>query len=147
MLKRTTTYRATFLAAAALFAGLVKDVGGDPTGFGAHDAFELLTIAGAEAIGMADRIGSLEIGKEADLVVHDRSGPSWPPMSDDVVLQLVWGSDGRSVRDVYVAGERVVAGGAATRVDLDALAEEARSAQRALLDRAEIRAQVSWPGL
>jgi len=86
------------LRTAALFAGLAKDVAVDPTVFSAHDALELLTIRGAEAIGMADRIGSIEVGKQADIVLHDRTTLSWQPHSDDVVLQLIWGSDGRSVR-------------------------------------------------
>ena len=63
---------ADILRAAALAAGIARDGRIDPQRFGAHEAFELATIAGAEAIGMADRIGSLEVGKQADLVVHER---------------------------------------------------------------------------
>ena len=133
------------LRAAALFAGLAKDVPVDPTVFGAHEALELLTIAGAEAIGMADEIGSLEVGKHADVVVHDRTGASWYPHAEDVVLQLVWGSDGRSVREVWVAGEQVVADGRPTRVDLDELAPIAAEARRALLERAGIHPRPKWP--
>lgn len=133
------------LRTAALFAGLAKDVPMDPTGFGAPDALELLTIRGAEAIGMDDRIGSIEVGKQADLVVHDRSGPSWPPLAADVTQQLVWGSDGRSVRDVWVAGRQVVANGQPTGVDLDALANEAETAAAAIAERAGISAAPAWP--
>ena len=46
------------LRAAALFVGLAKDTRVDPTWFGAHDALELLTVGGAEAVGMGDRVGS-----------------------------------------------------------------------------------------
>ena len=133
------------LRAATLFAGLAKDVPMDPTGFGAPDALELLTIAGAEAIGMADTIGSLEVGKQADVVVHDRSGPQWPPVAEDVVQQLIWGTDGRSVRDVWVAGTQVVAGFRPTRVDLDALAADAVDASAAIMQRANIRPSPRWP--
>ena len=130
---------------AALFAGVAKDAAVDPTIFGAHDALELLTIAGAEALGMADRIGSLEVGKQADIVVHDRSRIEWIPPSPDPVLQLIWGSDGRSVRDVYVAGEPVVADGQVTTVDVAALAGEARNAGRSLRKRSNIKAVSHWP--
>ncbi len=126
------------LRAAALFAGLAKDVPADPTGFGAHDALELLTIRGAEALGVADRLGSIEPGKQADLVVHDRRRVNWVPASDDAVLQLMWGSDGRSVRDVYVGGREVVAGGQVLGVDLAGLRSEAAAARRSLLARAAI---------
>ncbi|MGI9607555.1 MAG: amidohydrolase family protein [Acidimicrobiales bacterium] len=135
------------LRAASLFAGLAKDVPMDPTVFAAHDAFELLTIRGAEAIGMGDLIGSLEAGKQADLVIHDRTGPSWHPPSDDVILQLVWGSDGRSVREVLVAGERVVEGGVATRIDHDATAIAARTAQTSLLERSGVITDPKWPAI
>jgi 5-methylthioadenosine/S-adenosylhomocysteine deaminase len=102
------------------------------------------TIAGAEAIGMGDRIGSIEVGKLADLVVHDAAGPSWAP-DGDVALQLVWGTDGRTVRDVVVGGEIVVRDGRSTRLDEDALAKEAATASRAILDRVGITVPHRWP--
>ena len=132
---------------AALFAGVAKDAALDPTIFGAHDALELLTISGAEALGMADRIGSLEVGKQADVVVHDRSHIEWVPASPDPVLQLIWGSDGRSVRDVFVAGDLVVADGQIQTVDVAALAAQARAAGRSLRERSGIQAVSRWPVL
>lgn len=133
------------LRTAALFAGLAKDTSVDPTVFGAHEVLELLTIRGAEALGIDDRLGSIEVGKQADLVVHDRSRIEWIPASADPVLQLVWGSDGRSVRDVYVAGELVVGEGRVVGVDIAELATEADDAGRALRDRAHIEVASRWP--
>lgn len=132
------------LRAAALAAGLAKDARVDPTWFGAHDAFEWATVAGAEAVGMADRVGSIAPGKLADLVVHDASGPQWAPPGD-VALQLVWGTDGRTVRDVLVGGEVVVRDRASTRVDEAALREETELASRAILARAGIEVPHRWP--
>ncbi|MDG1368374.1 MAG: amidohydrolase family protein [Acidimicrobiales bacterium] len=113
---------------AALFAGLAKDQAIDPTVFNAQHALELLTIRGAEALGVADRIGSLEPGKEADIVVHDRTHTEWIPPSSDPVLQLVWGSDGRSVRDVWVAGQQVVRDEVLVTFDVAAATAEAKAA-------------------
>jgi 5-methylthioadenosine/S-adenosylhomocysteine deaminase len=124
------------LRTAALAAGLAKDVRGDPTRFGAREAFALATIDGAEAIGMADRIGSLEVGKCADLVVHDTSAPSFLPPGGDPYLQLVWGTDGRSVRHVVVEGEVVVRDRRCVLVDEEALAATAR--EHAVLLRAAV---------
>jgi len=121
------------LRAASLFVGLVRDRTLDPRSATAVDALELLTIRGAEAVGMADRIGSIEPGKQADLVVHATTGAQWTPRSVDPVLQLVWASDGRSVTDVLVAGRHVVRGGAITTVDVGAAAQEAVERQHALL--------------
>ena len=62
---------ADILRTAALASALARDTPWIPSEFGADTVFELATIAGAEAIGMDDRVGSLEPGKAADLVVHD----------------------------------------------------------------------------
>ena len=132
------------LRTAALAAGIARDSREDPERFGAHVAFELATIAGAEAIGMADRVGSLEVGKQADVVVHDTKSISWVPRGE-TVLQLVWGTDGRSVRDVLVAGRTVVRDGVCTTVDVAGLHQQAADAQRSLLDRAGLEIPHLWP--
>jgi len=135
---------ADILRTAALAAGIARDTRLAPQRFGAHQAFALATIAGAEAIGMADRIGSLEVGKQADIVVHDTSGPNWTPPGD-VAIQLVWGTDGRSVRDVFVAGRPVVRDRQCLTVDVGELRREAQARQRSLLERAGITVPHVWP--
>ena len=113
------------LGAARLAAGLAKDMAGDPTSFGAFDALRLATIEGARALGMEDELGSIEPGKRADIVLVDTGGHEWIPRSPDPVLQLVWASDGRSVRHVVASGDVVVEDGVGTRVDLDHVRREA----------------------
>lgn len=135
---------ADILRAAALAAGIARDARLEPQRFGAHQAFEMATIAGAEAIGMSDRIGSLEVGKQADVVVHEATDWGWSPRGD-VGLQLIWGTDGRSVRDVFVAGSPVIRDGRCVTVDAEALRREARDRQRSLLDRAGITVPHVWP--
>jgi len=121
------------LSAARLFVGLCRDMSTDPFLATADDALRLLTCAAAEAIGMDDQIGSLEVGKQADVVIHDRSGVQFVPPSNDPLRQLVWASDGRSVSDVFVAGRHVVSGGRCISVDLDSLRSEAVTRGDALL--------------
>jgi 5-methylthioadenosine/S-adenosylhomocysteine deaminase len=132
------------LRAAALAAGLAKDTRTDPTWFGAHDAFEMATIGGANAVGMADEIGSIEPGKQADLVVHDTTALQWSPRGD-VALQLVWSADGRTVRDVLVGGRVIVRDGRCVHVDLDAARASAREAAAALFARAGLTVPHRWP--
>jgi 5-methylthioadenosine/S-adenosylhomocysteine deaminase len=134
---------ADILRTAAIAAGLARDTRIDPERFGADTAFALATIAGAEAIGMADRIGSLEPGKAADVVVHDGASLPWTPPGDPT-LNLVWGTDGRSVRDVVVDGRVVVRDGRCTTVDEDELRRTAREMQRNLLARAGIAVPHRW---
>lgn len=132
------------LSVAALAAGLAKDTAIDPTCFGAHDAFEWATIGGAEAIGMGDRVGSLEPGKLADVVVHDASGLGFVP-DGDVALQLVWGTDGRTVHHVVVGGDVVIRDRRSTRVNEDELRALAIERSEALLERAGIEVPHRWP--
>jgi len=132
------------LRAAALFAGLARDTAVDPMCFTAHAAFELATIAGARAVGMGDHIGSLEPGKQADLVVLDASGPEWTPRGE-VGLQLVWSADGRCVRDVLVAGRQVVRDRRCLTVDEQALRAEATERARSLRERAGVVVRHRWP--
>ena len=132
------------LRVAALAAGLARDMPVDPEGFGAHDAFELATIRGAEAIGKATEIGSLEVGKLADVVIFDCEASALTPRGD-VALQLVWGSDGRDVRDVIIGGRPVVRDGHCTTVDVDELRLTAATAQGDLLRRAGIEVPHTWP--
>ena len=77
---------------------------------------EMATINGAKAALMSDRIGSIEVGKEADVVLFDTNRPEWQPLINPV-SNLVYGATGDSVRDVFVMGEQVVAGGHLTRID------------------------------
>ena len=77
---------------------------------------EMATINGAKAALMSDRVGSIEVGKEADIVLFDTNRPEWQPLINPV-SNLVYGATGDSVRDVFVMGEQVVAGGHVTKVD------------------------------
>ena len=132
------------LRAATLAAGLARDMPVDPEGFGAHEAFELATIRGAEAIGRSSEIGSLEVGKLADVVVFDCEASALTPHGD-VALQLVWGSDGRDVRDVFIGGCPVVREGRCITVDVADLRAAAAEAQRRLLSRCGIELPHTWP--
>lgn len=77
---------------------------------------EMATVNGAKAALLGDRIGSIEVGKEADIVLFDTRRPEWQPLINPVA-NLVYSATGDSVRDVFVAGEQVVAGSRLTKVD------------------------------
>ena len=94
---------------------------------------------------MADEIGSLEVGKRADVVVLDATGPSWTPAAPDPVLGMIWGSDGRAVTDVVASGRVVVADRRCVTVDTVALRGEAADAQARLLRDAGLYPRPVWP--
>src|SRR5262249_36206495 len=84
---------------------------------------EMATINGAKAALINERIGSIEVGKEADIVLFDTERPEWQPLINPV-SNLVYSATGDSVRDVFVAGEQVVANGRLTKIDEDKLYAE-----------------------
>jgi len=107
---------------------------------------EMATINGAKAALLSDRIGSIEVGKEADIVLFDTNRPEWQPLINPV-SNLVYGATGDSVRDVFVMGERVVANGRLMRIDEAKLLAEvpvvvARFKKRLKFDQ---MVQLKWP--
>jgi cytosine/adenosine deaminase-related metal-dependent hydrolase len=131
--------RATYLV-----AGLFKDARTDPQMFPAEKAFEMATIGGARSMGMQDRIGSLEVGKRADLVLHDTDRPEWRPLHN-VANQLVWSADGRGVHTVLVDGKVVVEDGHMTTIDERELWDRAQRAGEAVIARSGLPDRSKWP--
>jgi 5-methylthioadenosine/S-adenosylhomocysteine deaminase len=131
------------LRAAWLLIALERDRG-LPDPLRADEAFACATIDGFRAAGMGDIAGSIEVGKQADLVVLDTHDIAWIPRGD-LARQLVWGAASSSVRDVLVAGRVVVRDRRILTVDIDAVRREAAERSAALLRRAGIDVPHRWP--
>ena len=131
--------RATYLV-----AGLFKDGRLDPQMFPAETTFEMATLGGAKAIKAEDQIGSLEVGKKADLVLHDTDRPEWRPLLN-VMNQLVWSADGRGVHTVVVDGEVVVEDGHMTTIDEEALWRDAQTHGEAIARRSGLPDKAKYP--
>ncbi|SMH48335.1 amidohydrolase family protein [Azospirillum agricola] len=99
------------------------------------DVFRMATLGGARAVGMADAIGTLAVGKKADLVVFDTRRPHLRPLVNPLGT-LVHTGQGRDVEMVLVDGETLVEDGRPVRADLDEICTEADKAARALWARA-----------
>jgi cytosine/adenosine deaminase-related metal-dependent hydrolase len=128
----------------SLMAGLFKDARRDTALFPAHQALEMATVNAAKALGLAGQIGSLEVGKKADLVLHDTDRPEWTPMLNPV-NQLVWSADGRGVHSVWVDGQRLVDNYRCTTIDEDRLYKEAQGAAKAITGRSGLPFVCPWP--
>jgi atrazine chlorohydrolase/5-methylthioadenosine/S-adenosylhomocysteine deaminase/melamine deaminase len=90
------------------FAALLqKGRTGDPAVMTAERVLEMATIDGATAVGMADRIGSLEPGKRADLQLIDLRGAHLAPRQS-TASAIVYQANGSEVRTVVVDGEVVL---------------------------------------
>ncbi|PTQ67653.1 TRZ/ATZ family hydrolase [Pseudomonas sp. GV071] len=86
---------------------LAKAVSGSATALSAHNALRMATLNGARALGLGEEVGSLEVGKAADLVAFDLSGLAQQPLYDPV-SQLIYASNRDCVRHVWVAGEQLL---------------------------------------
>jgi 5-methylthioadenosine/S-adenosylhomocysteine deaminase len=108
----------------ATAAFLAKHVAGDPTVAPARKVLEMATIGGARALGMEDRIGSLETGKRADVVVVDVRSPRMTPLYDPV-SHLVYTAKGADVRHVVVEGRVILRDRAVLTLDEKAVVARA----------------------
>jgi 5-methylthioadenosine/S-adenosylhomocysteine deaminase len=111
----------------ALFA---KVAARDPTVFPAWEVLRMATIEGAQAIGLGDEIGSLEAGKQADLILVDLTALNLSPVLEvpvrNIVPNLVYAGSGHEVKTVMVAGRVLVRDGKVLVADEAAVRAEAQ---------------------
>lgn len=103
----------------------------DPTSMSAEAALEAATLDGARALGLADEIGSLEPGKQGDVVVFDMRAPHFQ-VSHKPISTFVCCGRARDAHAVFVAGRCIHADGAPSRHDDRALAEAGLACRTAL---------------
>jgi len=102
----------------------------DPEVMPAWEVLRMATIDGARAIGLGDRIGSLEKGKQADLILVDVTAPNLIPAMEEplrtIVPNLVYAGTGKEVSTVVVAGRVLVRNRAVLTLDEGAVREQAQ---------------------
>ena len=133
------TMRAMYLAA-VLYKDGRQDIGMIPP----ETALELATIGGAEAFCLADEIGSIEVGKKADMVLFDTRRAEWRTLFNPV-NNLVYNADGRSVHTVIVDGRVVIENYKPTYVDEWQLIQRLQTIGEELLAKTGISFPSAWP--
>jgi 5-methylthioadenosine/S-adenosylhomocysteine deaminase len=98
----------------------------DPTVADAATVLRLATIEGARVLGLGDRIGSLEPGKRADLIVVDTRQPHLTPLYNPV-SHLVYAARGADVRHTVIDGRLVMRDRRLLTLDLPSLLDQARA--------------------
>ena len=127
-----------------LVAVLYKDSREDVNMIPPETALEMATINGAEALGLSSDIGSIEIGKKADLVLFDSKRPEWRTLFNPI-NNLVYNADGRSVHTVIVDGRVVVEDHAPVYVDEWEIIKRVQALGENLLARTGINFPSRWP--
>ncbi|RXR07092.1 TRZ/ATZ family hydrolase [Pseudoxanthomonas composti] len=104
---------------------LAKAVANDATALDAPSALRAATLGGARALGLEEKIGSIEVGKQADLACIDLSGLESQPLHH-VLSQIVYATGRHQVTDVWIAGHRKLAERVLVDMDIDRLIANAR---------------------
>jgi 5-methylthioadenosine/S-adenosylhomocysteine deaminase len=112
----------------------------------AREALWRTTMGSAEALGMGDEVGSLEPGKQADLVLVDLDQPHLAPMHDPVAT-LVYNASRRDVTHVMVGGRLVVEDGNLRTADSVRLVREAQAAAEGIWRAGGLAAAWDSPGV
>ena len=133
------TMRSMYLAA-VLYKDGRQDVGMIP----AETALEMATIQGAKALGLGEEVGSIEVGKKADLVLFDTKRPEWRTIFNPV-NNLVYNADGRSVHTVIVDGKVVVEDHNPLFVDEWELIQRVQQIGQGLMERTGVNFPSRWP--
>lgn len=110
----------------------------------ARDALAMATVDGARACGLDARVGTLEAGKQADILVLRADMPNLAPLSNPVGA-IVHAAGPHNVDSVYVAGRPVKRNGAFVDLDVRAVMERAAASHHFLLEAAGATDQDWFP--
>ena len=105
---------------------LAKAVAGSATALDAHRALRMATLNGARSMGIEADVGSLEVGKAADIVAFDLSGLAQQPVYDPV-SQLIYATGRDCVKHLWVAGKQLLDDRRLTRLDEEQLCATAKA--------------------
>ena len=116
-------------------AALLQKPHHGPTSMPAQRVLRLATRDGAKALGIDNLVGSLEVGKRADIVAlfledDPGTGPGGSPYS-----RIVYSAGRRHIRHVFASGDQVVEGGELTKMDVGRVIASAKTALDTTLER------------
>jgi 5-methylthioadenosine/S-adenosylhomocysteine deaminase len=77
----------------------------NPKVLNAEESFKLITINGAKALGLESEIGSIEIGKKADIILVDTLNPNLTPNTNSLISHLIYSANGSNVDTTICNGE------------------------------------------
>ncbi|MDA4130713.1 MAG: amidohydrolase [Thaumarchaeota archaeon] len=126
-----------------LTAGLFKDARINTKLVPAETALEMGTINGAHSILQEDQIGSIEVGKKADIILFDRKRPEWVPLLNPVNT-LVYTADGKSVDTVFIDGRMVLEKGKMIGLDEVAIYVKVQELGEKMISRTNLKLKNRW---
>ncbi len=115
----------------------------DPLTMPAETVIEMATINGAKALGLDREIGSIEVGKKADLILIDTEQLNIAPTYNSL-SNIVYAANGSNVDTTIVNGQILVSKGNLLTLDEDKVIERAQKLGAKLLDRAGVEIKSRW---
>lgn len=105
----------------------------DPTVVMSQEALDFATVNAAKALGLQKEIGSIEVGKRADIVIMDGRSPTLRPLTlENAVSNVVYSAGRGDVSSVLCFGEVVVRDRVPQTLDLDSVIEDGQRAMEAI---------------
>lgn len=123
-----------------------KEVRGEPTLVKPEEALEMATVASARNLGWDDEIGSLEVGKKADITIVDIKKSNYIPYYDfNLIPNLVYSCKGANVNTVIVNGKVLMRDRKVLVMDEDKVLETAQSTAQKLISKLPYKIEPRWP--
>jgi len=122
----------SFLQEISLMAKLQKALNDDPTILPAEEMIQIATIGGAKALNKSDQIGSIEVGKKADIILIDINNLEAQPMYDPY-SHLVYSLTSEQIKDVIINGKIVMEDRKLININENELIEKARYYQKRIM--------------
>jgi len=127
-----------------LSAAIFRDARRSMDVMGAEQMLEMATLHGAICAGQEHDLGSIEVGKKADIVMFDATRPEWQPLHHPVA-NLVFCADGHSVDTVVIDGQVVCEQGRVVGIDEAEVQRELAAVGQAVLERVGWTTPSTWP--
>jgi cytosine/adenosine deaminase-related metal-dependent hydrolase len=120
-------------------ASLLQRPRAGPQALPAMQVLSMATLGGARALGLEDELGSIQVGKRADLAVVQLEGPHLLPPSEDVAIQLVHCARAEDVRHVLIDGQMVMRDRHVLTLDEETVLRRAKAQWKRLQGRAALQ--------
>lgn len=120
-----------------------RTVNANPLYPGTEEALEMATLAGARAVMQSDRIGSIEPGKQADMILVRWREAHMVPLHD-APSALVWAANGGDVDTVVVDGRVLMRARRVLTMDESAVVADAEARKEKMLEQAGVKPQRTW---
>ncbi len=116
----------------------------DPTVLPAEEVLEMATVRGARALGIDADVGSLEVGKKADVILLDSLKPHLTPIHNPV-SHLVYAASGSDVDTVLVDGRIIMQDRVLTTINEEETIHKATERAEEVLSRTKVEVKPKWP--